>query len=184
MKVIAPHGIDGEVSEKEAEIIARLAWQSRGKMGIAVEIGTFQGATTENIAENFDGRVLTVDMPPDDKPKLEFPIDNAKYFNAPKRFAKNPRIEQIFCDSLDLKIDDRVAFAFIDGCHSEEYVISDFGKIEPHAVHGGLVLFHDYRTEYWAGVVAAINKLAAKYPQHLWTYFIGTSLVCCTINRN
>jgi predicted O-methyltransferase YrrM len=182
MNVIYPSGLDGEVTRREAEIIAHFAWQQRGKYGIALEIGTFQGSTTENIAANFDGMVLTVDLPLNTVSKLESSPDNDKYHNAPKKFS-NPRIEQILCDSADLKIVDPIAFAFIDGCHTEAYCINDFEKIEPHMIDGGIVLFHDYGKDCWPGVTAGIAKLMQKYAQHFWSHLTGTSIVCCTVSQ-
>ena len=179
MKVFYPPFTDGEVSQREAEIIAFYAYRQRKEHGIAIEIGTFKGATTENIAANFLGRVVTVDLPPGLAPKLESNADNAKYFYAPKVHIHSGRVQQIWCDSADLKIMEPVAFAFIDGCHTYEYCKSDFEKVAPHMIPGGVILLHDYRGGCFPGVDRAIAELTDKHQECFWSHFLGTSLVLC-----
>jgi predicted O-methyltransferase YrrM len=186
MNVIYPTGVDGEVSRKEAEIIAHIAKQQSDHLsmfGIALEIGTFTGTTTRNIAANFQGTVITVDLPPNHIPKLGTTPNNSKYYGAKKQFDGFPNIEQIFCDSAELDIAYDVAFAFIDGCHTEAYCLNDFKKVEPMMVDGGIILLHDYDTEHWPGVTATISRLVIEYPQHFWSRFLGTSLVSCLVQR-
>ena len=179
MKVVYPTFTDGEVSRREAEIIAFHAHRLRNAPGIALEIGTFKGATTENIAANFLGRVVTVDLPPGATPKLQSDADNAKYFYAPKVHIHSGRVQQIWCDSAELRVTEPVAFAFIDGCHTYEYCRNDFAKIIPHLIPGGVILFHDYRSGYFPGVDQAIDELTRTRFDLIWAHFCGTSLVLC-----
>jgi len=50
-------------------------------------------------------------------------------------------------------------FGFIDGCHQQAYVESDFHVIWPHLVSGGALGFHDYEFADWPEVTRAANKL-------------------------
>ena len=50
-------------------------------------------------------------------------------------------------------------FGFIDGCHQQAYVESDFHVIWPHLVSGGALGFHDYEFTDWPEVTRAANKL-------------------------
>ncbi len=50
-------------------------------------------------------------------------------------------------------------FGFIDGCHQETYVTSDFHTIWPHLVSGGVLGFHDYEYDDWPEVTVAVRKL-------------------------
>jgi len=53
----------------------------------------------------------------------------------------------------------RFIFGFIDGCHQQVYVESDFHVIWTHLVSGGIVGFHDYRFDDWPEVTRAADKL-------------------------
>lgn len=50
-------------------------------------------------------------------------------------------------------------FGFIDGCHQETYVTSDFHIIWPHLVSGGILGFHDYEYDDWPEVTVAVRKI-------------------------
>ncbi len=50
-------------------------------------------------------------------------------------------------------------FGFIDGCHQQVYVESDFNIIWPHLVSGGALGFHDYRFDDWPAVTQAADRL-------------------------
>ena len=57
----------------------------------------------------------------------------------------------------------RFIFGFVDGCHQEEYVESDFRIIWPHMVSGGVLGFHDYKFDDWSEVTVAADRLAIEY---------------------
>jgi predicted O-methyltransferase YrrM len=182
--VINPNGVNGEVSCKEARIIAITAARQSGKAGYALEIGTFRGSTTNNIAANFAGKVITVDLPKDEKAQLSADKCDIQYYGAEKFFMPEyeARIKQVFQDSATLNLQPGIDFAFIDGCHSEDYVYNDFTKIEPCMNNGGVVLFHDYG--FWTGVTNCINqRLVPQFEKHLWMHHVGTALMQCIICR-
>jgi len=68
-------------------------------------------------------------------------------------------------DSKKIKFDDgkRFFFGFIDGCHEETYVTSDFHTIWPNLVSGGALGFHDYEYDDWPEVTKAIRKLVEEH---------------------
>jgi predicted O-methyltransferase YrrM len=53
----------------------------------------------------------------------------------------------------------RFMFGFIDGCHQQAYVESDFHLIWPHLVSGGILGLHDYEYDDWPEVTRAADKL-------------------------
>lgn len=64
-------------------------------------------------------------------------------------------------DSKTVNFDGRqkFMFAFIDGCHQESYVMSDFRLIWPHIVSGGILGFHDYEYDDWPEVTVAVKQI-------------------------
>lgn len=188
MNVYYPKELDGEVARGEAELIARICRRAAG-LGphAALEIGTLWGSTTNNIASNFEGRILTVDLPKGNRPMLPHDPKEDKYFDQGKHFLPEfeGRIDQCWVDSAQLELPQTItlSFAFIDGSHSEVYVMNDFAKVEPSMVNGGYVLFHDYASQCWPGVSTGIHKLIGIYPQHVFTHIITSTIVCCLINK-
>lgn len=57
----------------------------------------------------------------------------------------------------------RFVFGFIDGCHTAEFVESDFRLIWPHLMPGGVVGLHDYKFDDWPGITEAAQRLLAEY---------------------
>jgi predicted O-methyltransferase YrrM len=123
-----------------------------------VEVGTFDGNTTLNLAANVgeEGLVVTLDLPLEEQePELGLEIDSAlrnvtdrqvvgeQFQNRPEK----ERIRQVFGDSarLDWKeLPGPFDMAFIDGCHAYEYVKSDTANALKVLRPGGLVIWHDY----------------------------------------
>jgi hypothetical protein len=70
-------------------------------------------------------------------------------------------------------------FIFIDGSHSYEYVLNDSRKAIQLLREGkGVILWHDYATEWWEGVTKALNDLYlndSEFKDLKW--IAGTSLV-------
>jgi predicted O-methyltransferase YrrM len=122
-----------------------------------LEIGTWDGNTTLNLAANTDAEVVTVDLPPDFDSSSQgvaqpMPrINNMTPREALGRQLQNhplkARIRQVFGDSARL---DWNAFGppfdliFIDGCHDYSYVLSDTGNARAHLARGGAIVWHDY----------------------------------------
>ena len=123
-----------------------------------VEVGTFDGNTTLNMAANLGdgGRIVTLDLPLEDQePDLELDIDESLRNVTDRRrvgeqFLERPekeRITQVFGDSGKLdwtELDGPFDIAFIDGCHAYEYVRSDTENALKVVRPGGLIMWHDY----------------------------------------
>jgi predicted O-methyltransferase YrrM len=124
----------------------------------ALEIGTFDGNTTLNIAANLpsDGEVVTIDLPLEASTDLALAVDSEMERNLTDRnrvgeqFRDDPlrqRIRQVFGDSAVLEfstLGGPFDFAFIDGCHAYAYVKSDTEKVMRVMRPGGIVVWHDY----------------------------------------
>ena len=61
----------------------------------------------------------------------------------------------------------RFMFGFIDGCHQQSYVESDFHLIWPRLVSGGALGFHDYKFDDWPEVTEAAHKLAHAHKREI-----------------
>lgn len=123
----------------------------------ALEIGTYDGRTALNLAANIrpDGEVVTIDLPPEGPTDFAIPVDSSS-INITGRdlvgiqFQDHPysdRIRQVFGDTAALDfstVGGPFDLAFIDGCHTYEYVISDTEKVLSIMRDGGVVLWHDY----------------------------------------
>jgi hypothetical protein len=61
----------------------------------------------------------------------------------------------------------RFMFGFIDGCHQQAYVESDFRLIWPHLVSGGALGLHDYKFDDWPEVTQAADKLMRAHKREI-----------------
>jgi predicted O-methyltransferase YrrM len=121
-----------------------------------LEIGTFEGNTTVNLAANApaSARVFTLDLPPDwgrryalDVPDLH--VNAATGNLTGRQFIDSPhtdRITQLWGDSAEFDWDAHGPFDFIliDGCHSYEYAVSDTRNALRVLRPGGAIVWHDY----------------------------------------
>ena len=121
-----------------------------------LEIGTFDGNTTLNLAANCPSgaRVFTLDLPADwggdfalDVPSLQEnavvgDITGIQFRDSPLR----DRITQLFDDSARFDWDRFAPFdlIFIDGCHTYDYVRSDTLNALRVLRPGGTLVWHDY----------------------------------------
>ena len=174
---------DGNVSELELLVLARLMAERRPLT--VLEIGTFDGRTTAALAANAPAaaRVLTIDLPANGvtAPKIENRDAGLIAISRPGTSsldgAYTSRIEQLYGDSAthdfgDLKVD----FAFIDGSHSYEYVLSDSRRVRAMLRDGrGVIVWHDYGVE-WEGVTQALDELRLEPDFSRLATIDGTSL--------
>jgi hypothetical protein len=129
-----------------------------------LEIGTFDGGATLNIAANTPDNCLiyTVDLPVDFKSydlDIKLFYDNTspgdkigEQFNNTIYAAK---IKQILCDSAVLDYDalnGNFNIIFIDGCHDSHYVKYDSEMALKHLENGGVIIWHDY------GMIEPVSK--------------------------
>jgi predicted O-methyltransferase YrrM len=142
-----------------------------------LEIGSFRGLTTLNLAMNApDAEVHTLDLPPDANPaSTRFQTNDTNIITSRDgyHYAGCPeanRIVQHYGDTatFDYKeIGSGVDFCLIDAAHSYEYVRNDTAKTLPLLSDGGLMLWHDYgRNDFLAdpedawGVTRFLHEIA------------------------
>jgi len=119
-----------------------------------LEIGSFRGLTTLNLAMNApDAEIHTLDLPPDfDPAQTRFENNDANIIRARGFFyyEDHPaaaRIHQHYGDTATFdyaEISDGVDLCLIDAAHSYEYVRNDTAKTLPLMTAGSLLLWHDY----------------------------------------
>lgn len=162
-----------DVSLDREELLALAGLVRASKPRNILEIGTYDGNTTLNLAANApDATVTTVDLPPDWSGRLALEVPQAmtnvamnrpavgwQYHNRPQ--ARN--IRQVLCDSADLDWEQLpVPFDFIviDGCHHYSYVKHDTACAVRHITRGGIIVWHDYG--YIEDVSRAVDELAGR----------------------
>jgi hypothetical protein len=184
-----PQKNQGDVNLAELSVLATAAASLTGGDEI-VEIGTFDGRTTLNLAINApaDLPVFTLDLPPEMGPKFALAPGEEAFVNKPEsgRYFKQPapdwtqaaaRIRQLFGDSATFDWSahlGRAALVFVDGSHAYEYVVADTDTALRLAAPKGVVIWHDYGV--WEGVTRALEEIEAS--RHLGLRHVrGTSLV-------
>jgi predicted O-methyltransferase YrrM len=122
-----------------------------------LEIGTFDGNTTLNLAANVaeSGRVVTLDLPPSWTGDYEYGVPDG-YDNVTassevgRQYRESPlseRVEQIYGDSATLDwstLNPPFDLIFIDGNHYFDYVQRDTKNALASVAPGGAVIWHDY----------------------------------------
>lgn len=176
---------DGRLPPPEQYIVYTLALLCRDIGYHAIEIGTFYGESTTNIARAMPHhQIITVDVPNGVKPVLPVPEGELKYIWKTPEFSSDvkERIEAMRVDSAQLQLPStlELGFAFIDGAHTYEYAWNDFNKIEPILSKGGIVVFHDVGMS--EGVGRAVEEIMAKFHTWQWSAYQGTSL-CWGVKR-
>jgi methyltransferase family protein len=157
---------------------------------VIVEIGTFDGRTTLNLAVNAPAQtpVFTLDLPPDEAAAYALAPGERQYVDKPKpgarfRTAVGPwssaagRITQLHGDSATFDWSPyagKAGLAFVDGSHAYEYVKKDSETAMRLIASGGIVLWHDYGR--WEGVTRALDEFETERRLGL-RHVRGTSLV-------
>ena len=134
-----------------------------------LELGTFNGRTTINMAANTSGIIYTVDLPVFQKTKLKCE-DGTEYNELGYMWRKNKlftntvfglKISQIWCDTANLTFEtfdnSSFDFIFIDASHSYEYCLNDSLLVKSFLKENGVIIWHDYNG--WPGVTKAIHAL-------------------------
>lgn len=133
--------------KQDALVIATAMLNMKPK--IAVEIGTSLGEMTLMMHKNSPGsHIYTVNAPPEllDSGKggknTTISWDLGRIGEAFKSIDPN-LITQVISDSKAWNPPNDIDFAFIDGCHDTEYVISDTKLILSHASETCVIVWHD-----------------------------------------
>jgi hypothetical protein len=184
-----PQKAQGDVNLAELSVLATAAASVAGGQEI-VEIGTFDGRTTLNLAANAPSHlpVFTLDLPPDTAPKFELAEGENAFVNkprsgrhfvdaAPEWAAPAKRINQLYGDSATFDWSahhGRAGLVFVDGSHAYDYVIADTATALRLIAQKGVVIWHDYGV--WDGVTRALEDIEVS--RHLGLRHVrGTSLV-------
>lgn len=180
---------DGNVNLAELAILAQAA-AAMPAGAIVVEIGTFDGRTTLNLAVNAAAQagVVTLDLPPEERALFALAPGERQYVDKPQPGARfracGPpwqgaarRITQLLGDSATFDwtpYEGRAGLVFVDGSHAYDYVRKDSQTALRLVAKGGTVLWHDYGR--WEGVSRALDELEAERRLGL-RHIAGTSLV-------
>lgn len=170
-RLLEPQERDGNVTLYELVAIAKVT--RHVDPAVALEIGTFNGRTTLNLAANAreGATVYTLDLPAAELASAGLPLDAAdlKYVRkavSGELFLNSelaPRIRQLFGDSARFDYSPfrgATDLVFVDGSHSYEYVRNDsLHALELLRGGSGTILWHDYGG--WVGVTRALNELHA-----------------------
>jgi methyltransferase family protein len=179
----------GDVNLSELAVLASAAAATRAGDEI-IEIGTFDGRTTLNLAVNAPARhrIFTLDLPPQIAPKFDLAPGERAYVEKPRsgrRFLEAPpawagaagRITQLLGDSATFDWSahvGRAGLVFVDGSHAHDYVMADSDTAFRLVAKKGMVIWHDYGV--WEGVTRALEEIEAS--RHLGLRHVrGTSLV-------
>jgi len=181
---------NGNVSLSELAVLASLAATARRGDEI-IEIGTFDGRTTLNLAINAPPAVsvVTLDLPPTTAPRFELvegervyvakPSSGQRFIQATLWSPEVNRITQLFGDSATFDWSGhfgRAGLVFVDGSHSYDYAMSDSDTAFRLVAPGGIVVWHDYGV--WEGVTRALDEIEENCKIGL-RQIRGTSLVFC-----
>lgn len=114
-----------------------------------LEIGTWDGNTTVNLASNTEGTVVTVDLPPDEQKGSSIPnlTDRTQLGRQFRGHSCESRIRQVFGDSSRLDwggLGGPFDLIFIDGAHHYDFVARDTENARAHVSARGAIVWHDY----------------------------------------
>ena len=151
-RVARPPDWGGSMTITEISSLCHLVAARRPRK--VLEVGSFRGLTTLNVAMNApEAEIHTLDLPPDfDPARTQFEHHDANiirsrgfYYYEGHREAS--RIRQHYGDTATFdyqEVGGGVDFCLIDAAHSYEYVRNDTAKVLPLMAAGGLMLWHDY----------------------------------------
>jgi hypothetical protein len=177
--------VDGNVSLDELAFISALSRKIQPR--IVVEIGTFDGNTTLQLALNTppETRIFTLDLPLGAEGNAENDPKDGKFIASSRRVCRRflgsaveNKIIQRYGNSLtydfsDFAVNGRPQLIFIDAGHSYECVRNDSEKALTILDRGGIIVWQDYGAE-WEGVFRYLVDLSRKFSM---VHIAGTSLV-------
>lgn len=145
------------VSEQEIFLICTLVKFFNCKN--ILEIGTFNGLTTLQLALNTDNdaKLFTVDLPDSEiqKTRTWHSFITGEFF---KNHRVSHKITQLIGNSAEMDFSpyyDSMDFAFIDGAHTYDYVKSDTQNVLKCMKNGSIIVWHDF---YYYGDDTDVGK--------------------------
>jgi predicted O-methyltransferase YrrM len=174
-KVSRPPDWGGSMTITEISSLCHLVAARRPRK--VLEIGSFRGLTTLNIAMNApEAELHTLDLPPNfDPADTRFDNNDANIIKSRGFYhyegrEEAARIRQHYGDTATFNYDEiggGVDFCLIDAAHSYEYVRNDTAKSLPLMATDSLMLWHDYgRNDFLAdpdeawGVTKFLHEIA------------------------
>lgn len=168
LNLLSPTSNAGQVSHLELLGIIGLTKSFLKNGQNFLEIGTFDGNTTINVAKNIPelSKVITIDLPENTAAVAKFNYDDllVKSENRSKKKHLNfKNVEQIYHDSTTYDFS-KLSFnvAFIDGGHDYETVKSDTKNVLKYIKKPGIIFWHDYDVECEIGDL--LHELVKEYP--------------------
>lgn len=161
------HRTSGSVSPLELKVICDIC--GRLKPRNVLEIGTFEGRTTLNIASNTpNGHVYTMNLPQE---LCRFQV--GKYFSGADEAG---RITQILCNSREYDFSKlpQMDLIFIDGDHSYEGVAADSTAAFSCLADNGVILWHDFDACHLGTTKAVLDAIDRN--RYSYSAIEGTSL--------
>lgn len=155
------------------EIVAISALIKRYNPQCILEIGTFNGLTTLNMALNssLTTNIHTLDLDPNTSlglkscwdEDLKFIFEPTKHSKVYNQWIEKNKIHEHLGNSLeyDFGVFGRPDFIFIDGGHSYEIIANDTAKALDILADQGIVVWHDYSCHV-EGVFRFLNELQDK----------------------
>lgn len=182
---------NGNVSLQELAVLSGIAATVANGQPI-IEIGTFDGRTTLNMAINCgtNSNIYTLDLPPETATAFEVEAGETAFINKPasgSRFTNPPgsemiehgKITQLYGDSATFDWSPylgKAGLIFVDGSHAYDYARKDSETAFQLLAEGGTIVWHDYGV--WEGVTRALEEIETEKGLGL-THIKGTSLVIC-----
>jgi hypothetical protein len=151
-KVSRPLDWGGSMTITEISSLCHLVAARRPRK--ILEIGSYKGLTTLNLAINSPGaEIHTLDLPIDvDAAATKFKTNDENIINSRGGYyyenrPEAARVHQHYGDTALFDYDEigsGVDFCLIDAAHSYEYVLNDTAKVLPLMTDDSLLLWHDY----------------------------------------
>ena len=165
--------VEGNASGFEIACLCALVRDLRP--AVVLEIGTFNGNTTLQLAANTPpaARIYTLDLPWDTRTSPKVAAGDIAFISSEKRkelrFTSTDQESKIKClygDSLSVSFSDllegrKADFIFVDAGHSYDCVRNDSEKSFSVLNKGGVIVWHDYGAS-WPGVYKYLNELSKR----------------------
>lgn len=178
--------VSGLHTKKEKRLLYNLA--SRGRFGLIVEIGSFEGYSTIILGKataDLGGEVVAVDphtgiLAEADEGASAFLHDTWPLFNENIQKAGISRVVRplkLTSEEAVVNWKDPIRLLFIDGSHRYEDVKKDFLLWRDHLVRGGIVVFHDC---WVSGVRRVITNYLLRDSSFAEFKFVPCCMFCAT----
>lgn len=189
--------VSGNITSMETTVICMICANMQPNR--VLELGTFNGRTTTNIADNipYDSSIITVDLPEERKSDTKFELAGIKknqngddelgfVGHNRKLFQNYPlelqgKIRQFWMDTAEFPVNTYKNYfdlIFIDASHTYDNVINDTQNMMQCLAKGGILLWHDYGG--WEVTEAMDYYVFKQCPPKVQGWFCnikGTSLV-------